>query len=194
MVSNKKNKSSLKPILVLLTLLISTTIYFDIKHHGSWEASKLRHLIKQTGVCEYTHVALEKGKVGLLYVDARIEENIPDYKKKVAEFSDPYVRLAKNLGIIVLNSCVEFKNFVVHKLDVYAPGVVESSQDAVVTVFSSTVMYFNRSVDYLREEVFVGQLSPENMQRVVLEAFNTTQQKATEYYHWLYEKVQTTIK
>lgn len=39
-----------------------------------------------------------------------------------------------------------------------------------------------------------GQLSPENMQKVVIQALNTTQQKATEYYHWIYEKVQTSIK
>lgn len=41
---------------------------------------------------------------------------------------------------------------------------------------------------------FSGQLSPENVQRVVSEALNTTQQKASEYYYWVYEKVHTTIK
>lgn len=39
-----------------------------------------------------------------------------------------------------------------------------------------------------------GQLAPENMQRVVYEAFNTTQQKAVECYQWIYEKVQSTMK
>lgn len=31
------------------------------------------------------------------------------------------------------------------------------------------------------------------MQRVVVEAFNTTQQKAVEYYQWFYEKVRVTV-
>lgn len=45
----------------------------------------------------------------------------------------------------------------------------------------------------LKTITFRGQLSPENMQKVVTEAFNTTQQKAVEYYQWLYEKIKVTV-
>ncbi|KYB26829.1 Transmembrane protein 214-B-like Protein [Tribolium castaneum] len=201
MANKKSSRSWFKFLFYTTTLLLAIYIYADTKQAGSWQKSNTRKFLVETGVYDYTHKAVGKVQEGWLVVDNKIKENFPTYRQAVIEFSEPYIEFFNSFGQILCNLFANIKEAVIEKypvvvksIDSYAPGVVEQSQNAVSTAWSSSVFYVNRSIDYLRTEVFVGQLSPENMQRVVYEAFNTTQTKATEYYHWLYEKVQNTIK
>ncbi|XP_050500167.1 transmembrane protein 214 [Diabrotica virgifera virgifera] len=188
-------------LLILLTLAVGGAISYDIKQHGSWNDSLTRKTLKEYKVCEYSHLAIDRVKSGLHWTSEKIEEQFPGLQQNVAVFSEPYVELLVNLGKIGRNVAFNVKDVIVEKypvvvesVEAYLPGLVENSQKAISEVYITSVLYFNRGVDYLKNEVFVGQLSPENMQRVVVEAFNTTQQKAVEYYHWIYKKVQTSIK
>ncbi|KAJ3646437.1 hypothetical protein Zmor_024025 [Zophobas morio] len=201
MTEKKKSRSSFKFLFILICLTVGSFIYLDVKQKGSWQKSNTNRILKQYGVCEYVHVIQDKFHHGLLLIDQQIEDNFPTQRQTVIEFSTPYVDLSRNLGrvfyniILNINEVVQEKYPVVlQSIESYAPGFVEHSQNAVRSAWSSSIFYFNKSVDYLQKEVFVGQLSPENMQKVVIEAFNTTQHKASEYYHWLYEKVQSAIK
>ncbi|KAJ8925970.1 hypothetical protein NQ315_009825 [Exocentrus adspersus] len=201
MAVKKSSGLSPKTVSFLIILAVAGLVYLDVKQHGSWKETLTNRKLKEYGVCDYAQAGMAKVRQGWGWVDARIDENFPGYRKTVADFSAPYVQLFSDLGKISLNLCYNVKEAVAEKYPVvlqtvesYAPGLIEQSQKAVTNVYSTSILYYNRGVDYLRKEIFVGQLSPENVQKVVIEAFNSTQQKATEYYHWIYEKVQTSIK
>ncbi|XP_018577765.1 transmembrane protein 214 [Anoplophora glabripennis] len=201
MVVRKSSGLSFKTISFLIILAIAGFVYLDIKQHGSWKETRTSRTLREYGVCEYSHRGMAKVKEGWAWIDTRIEENFPGYHKAVADFSLPYVQLFSDLGKVTCNAFHNVKEVFIEKYPVvlqtvesYAPGLIEQSHKAVTNVYSTSILFYNKSVDYLRKEIFVGQLSPENVQRVVIEAFNTTHQKASEYYHWIYEKVQTSIK
>ncbi|CAH1163610.1 unnamed protein product [Phaedon cochleariae] len=200
MAAKKKSSSSCRTLSLLVIIALAGLVLFDIKQN-TWDNSRTRKALKDYRVCEYSQKALNTTREGLNWLDGRIEQNFPAFRKTVIDFSEPYVELAISTGKITRNGFYNMKEVVLEKyplvlqsIESYAPGLMEQSQKALSDVYSSSVLYCNRGIDYLRKEVFVGQLSPENVQRVVIEAFNTTQQKATEYYHWIYKKVQTTIK
>lgn len=185
----------------ILIVFIGGVIYYDIVKHGSWEKSRTYTGLKDAGVLEYSNKALDRTSQGLHWAHQRVDEQFPGYYEKSSEFLQPYLQVTKECGLVLSNVFVNLKDVAVEKypavvasIESYAPGLLEQSQKAVYNAWSTSVLYFNRSVDYLKTEVFVGQLAPENMQRVVLEAFNTTQQKAAECYYWIYEKVHSTIK
>ncbi|KAG5876904.1 hypothetical protein JTB14_001188 [Gonioctena quinquepunctata] len=201
MATKRKSGFPMKTTLLFITLAIAGLVYYDIKLHGTWNDSITHKTLKDYHVCEYTHLAINKTKKGLYWMDDRIEENFPDYHKTVVDVSEPYVVLLVNVGKLSRNVFLHMKEVVIEQYPIVLqsiesniPGLIEQSQNTASNIYSTSVLYFNRGVDYLKEEVFIGQLSPENVQRVVIEALNTTQQKALECYHWIYEKVQTTIK
>ncbi|XP_031338042.1 transmembrane protein 214-B [Photinus pyralis] len=186
---------------IILIGAIAGVLYYDINQHGSWPKSRTFNCLKDFGVIQYYHKALHRTSDGLYWLHLRVNEQIPGYYETVSEHVAPYGQLAKELSVIVCNLLKNFKDAIIKKypdvlasIEAYAPGLVEHSQEALRNAWSASVFYAHRSVDYLKTEVFVGQLAPENMQRVVFEAFNNTQHKAAEYYSWIYEKVQSSIK
>ncbi|CAH0550148.1 unnamed protein product [Brassicogethes aeneus] len=151
--------------------------------------------------CYYTNLSVNKTHDAWVCVDKSVETQFPQYKQKLDGISKPYVRLVQDLGVVVYNLGVNVKDYAVEtypalvkSIDSYAPGLIEQSQRTAQNVWSTSVVYYTRSLDYLKNEVFVGQLSPENMQRAVFDAYNVTQTKTSEYISWIYEKVQTSIK
>ncbi|KAK5649111.1 hypothetical protein RI129_004003 [Pyrocoelia pectoralis] len=185
----------------ILIAAIAGVLYYDINQHGSWAKSRTFSSLKDFGVVQYYHKALNRTTDGLHWLHLRMDEQVPGYYDTVSEHVAPYGKLAREFSVICGNLFRNFRELVIKKypdvlasIEEYAPGLVEQSQEAFRNAWSTSVFYVYRSVDYLKTEVFVGQLAPENMQRVVLEAFNNTQQKAAEYYSWIYEKVQSTIK
>lgn len=48
-------------------------------------------------------------------------------------------------------------------------------------------------IDYMKTRVFVGNLSPENVQNVFITTYNTAQQEAIKYFELVCAKVQTAI-
>ncbi|KAF5280404.1 hypothetical protein FQR65_LT03213 [Abscondita terminalis] len=202
MVSKKKSKGfPYKFCTFVLVAVITGVIYYDIRQHGTWQNSRTFKCLKDYGILQYYHKAIHRSGDGLNWVHVKIDEQIPGYYETVSEYIGPYKKLARELSIVFYNIFDNIRQVAVQKYPVvlasieeYAPGLIEQSQNAVNVAWSTSIFYFNSSVDYLKTEVFVGQLAPENMQKVVLNAFNTTQQKAVEYYHWIYEKVQSSIK
>lgn len=147
-------------------------------------------------------------KVGELgrWLDVKLDVNIPKpYYTQVKEVTHPYVALVGDVGKYFINVhdtvrsnlrvyYIEKYPVVIASIDNYAPGLIENTQSLFKDTFANSIYYYQTSVKYLQKEVFVGQLSPENIQRVVVGAYNTTSGKAIEYYHWVYQKVQTSIK
>ncbi|XP_066249199.1 transmembrane protein 214 isoform X1 [Euwallacea similis] len=144
------------------------------------------------------------GKVqqAALWVDSKLEQSIPDSYGQVKQVAEPYGALSSDLVKLGINALEtargNWKGFINEKyplavasIDHYAPGLLDNTKEVLNKALHLSVHYYRTVVDYLKKEVFIGQLSPENIQRVVVGAYNTTSEKAVEYYHWVYQKVQT---
>lgn len=184
----------------VLTIVIAGFVFYDTRQ-GNANKSVIIKVLKDYHACEYSHLAMDKIKNGLNWSSEKIEEQFPGLQQQIVIFSEPYVRLSINLVKIGRNFMYNLKEaalekypIIIESIETYLPGLIESSQKAATNVYSTSVLYVNRSFDFLKNEVFVGQLSPEYMQKVILEALNTTQYKAVECYHWIYNKVQTSIE
>ncbi|XP_018331860.1 transmembrane protein 214-A [Agrilus planipennis] len=199
MASKKSSKISYNFMSFLLLLGFAAILAYDIKLHGCWYQSSTYKGLKNAGAIEYYNKAVEKGRMGLHWVHERLDERFPDYYQQHVE---PYLVLLNDIGFIVWNAGGNLKQNIINEkiptlvdhIEFYAPGLIDKSQKTLQSAWSISVLYVNNTVKYLQQEVFVGHLAPENVQRVVVEALDTTKRKATEYCYWVYEKVQSSIK
>nr|CAD7196824.1 unnamed protein product [Timema douglasi] len=144
------------------------------------------------------------------------EVNVPHYYKIVEVQAKPYVQQAVDLSLVLANQLqlwygnirqlVEEKTpVVVTWVEHYAPGLLGEVKTRSLATWDLTKSYAVLSWQYAREyslvgfgwvqnNVLVGNLSPENLQKYSLEAVNTTQVYVTWTYDWVLQKVQTLSK
>ncbi|KAI4468656.1 transmembrane protein [Holotrichia oblita] len=161
--SSKKSVSfPFKTLAVLLLLGAGLFVLYDIKQQGSWEKSKTLKGLQDSGIYEYMNKAGNRAKQGSLWIHQHIDNKFPGYADKIVEVVGPYVQLIRDLALIWWNIMNNIKDLIIEKypsvlksIDSYAPGLIEQSSKTVYNVWSSSVLYINRSVDYLKREVFV---------------------------------------
>nr|CAD7597617.1 unnamed protein product [Timema genevievae] len=144
------------------------------------------------------------------------EVNVPHYYKIVEVQAKPYVQQAWDLSLVLVNQLqlwygnirqlVEEKTpLVVTWIEHYAPGLLGEVKTRSLATWDLTKSYTVLSWQYAREysllgfgwvqnNVLVGNLSPENLQKYSLEAVNTTQVYVSWTYDWVLQKVQTLSK
>lgn len=188
--------------LSFVVILTSTSLLaYDFNQHGSWKKTQSVRTLKDIGVWEYGEKAWDGAHQGLNWTRQRIEEYAPGYIDATGEVLHPYVELVRDLGVVSYNVGERMTHKVAEKVPVviasiekYAPGLLDQIGETWKLVSSSSLDYWNKSYKYITTEIFVGQLSPENMQKVLANTVDTTQKFAIEYYNWVYEKVQTMIQ
>lgn len=105
-------------------------------------ASKTHAVLKDSGICEYTAVLKTKVSEGVFWVNDRIEENFPGYRKTVADFSEPYLQLASDMGKIACNGLRNVKNIIVEKYPVVIHSVsfITASKSSLVQMCMFTLI------------------------------------------------------
>lgn len=83
-------------------------IYFNIE-------SRTQQFLHDLGICKYARQAVDSVKEGALAVDKYAQDNYPEYYKKTLEFSQPYLQLTKDIGLITYNQYVNIKEYAVKK-------------------------------------------------------------------------------
>jgi hypothetical protein len=199
-----------------LLILISAIVAYDTHKHGSFEATSTGKFMKDSGITGVVQKIWISTKLysnkGLEYLEA----TSPEYYKAVVDFSTPYVKLAGDVYLNikavsirlyenVSNYYVEKTPVVVATIEYYVPGLLDSVQKnsvkGVELVKTYSALIAEQAVEnsakatrWLKTNVFVGKLSPENLQNYANHAINTTHTFATQTYDWVYEKVQTLSK
>lgn len=194
-------KKPIKTLLLFSFILLGLVIFTDVQRHGSWKDSVLANLLKDYHVCEYSHQVLNKTSEGIRWINSEIDKQFPGYEKKLHETLEPYSELISDFSIVsykvVLNakdSVVVVYGNLVKKIDDYAPGLLDQTGNAIRNAFAELINLSRKTMKYFREEVFVGNLAPEHMAKVMVDLVNTALQKVNEFYVWGYEKVRTVIK
>jgi len=216
MTTDKRRRFPWRKGSVILIVVLSAMLIYDCRKHGSFQASGTGKFLKEKEVLRYGQEAWQAVQnytaKGLEYVEA----TSPEYYKATVEFSKPYVKLSSDLYLIVKNASFRMYNnaadyaavkgpLVAQTIEHYAPGLVEQVQLRSVEALQLLKTYSAYAADqavekttlairYLETNVFVGNLSPKNLQSYASRAIDTTQSYASQTYDWLYEKVQTLSK
>ncbi|XP_076763484.1 transmembrane protein 214 [Xylocopa sonorina] len=216
MTASTNKKFPWKKGILLLLLLSSVVVGYDIYKHNDFKASNTGKFLTRSGVSAYGQqswiLMQEYSSKALEFIEA----TSPEYYKATVERCKPYVKLAgdiylvmRNVSFKIYNKIAEYarKNgpLVTETIEHYAPGMLDeiklkSSQGLeVLKVYSNLcVQKLNErstaTLRWLEHNVFVGKLSPENLQNYASKAIDTTQTLASQTYDWVYEKVQTLSK
>ena len=202
--------------IILLLLLTGAVVGYDTYKHGNFEESSTGKFLKRSGLSEHGQKAWIVTQEYSSKVLEFIEASSPEYYKATIETCKPYIKLAedfylvmKNVSLKIYDNAVVYvgKNgpVVIQAIEHYVPGMLDeirlrSNQGfELVKVYSGVCAekISEQSVatlQWLQRNVFVGKLSPENLQSYASQAINTTQSLASQTYDWVYEKVQTLSK
>ncbi|CAL7939703.1 unnamed protein product [Xylocopa violacea] len=212
MTASANKKFPWKKGTILLLLLISVVVGYDVYKHNDFKGkfltrSGLSAYGQQSWIMmqDYSSKALEF-----------IEATSPEYYKATVERCRPYVKLAgdiylimKNVSLKIYDNIAEYtrKNgpLVTQTIEHYAPGMLDEIKLKSNQGLEFLKVYSNLCIQKLNERstatlrwlehnVFVGKLSPENLQNYASKAIDTTQTLASQTYDWVYEKVQTLSK
>ncbi|XP_050586083.1 transmembrane protein 214-A [Bombus affinis] len=213
MTASANKKYSWKKGIILLLLLISAILAYDIYKHDDFKVNKF---LKRTGLVAYGQqswiVVQEYSTKALEF----IEDTSPQHYKTIVETCKPYIKLAgdayllmKHLSLKVYGNIAEYigRNgpLIVQTIEYYVPGMLDEIKLRSNQGLEYVKLYSNLCVEKLNERstatlqwlehnVFVGKLSPENLQNYASKAIDTTQTLASQTYDWVYEKVQTLSK
>lgn len=201
---------------ILLLLLIGTILIYDCQKHGSFEASNTGKLLKNSGI---TAQALKIWSVTEMYTSKlaeTIKDSSPEYYKAAVDFSTPYIKLGIDLYIVTRNISIRLYNniaayvekngpIVRETIEHYLPGIIEQIQKQSIRGFQLAKTYsiiagekltenFHFASHWLQTNVFIGELSPENLQNYANRAIDMTQTYASQTYDWVYEKMQSLSK
>ncbi|XP_076657105.1 transmembrane protein 214 [Halictus rubicundus] len=202
--------------IILLLILTGAFVGYDVYQHGSYKESSTDQLLKRSGIYEHgqkTWIVVQDYSSKTLEF---IEASSPEYYKATVETCKPYIKLAGDVYLVVRNvsikvygnvlSYAEKKGPVVlQTIEHYVPGMLDeihlrSNQGLeLVKVYSSicaekVIEHSSKTLKWLEHNVFIGKLSPENLQSYASKAIDTTQTLASQTYDWVYEKVQTLSK
>jgi len=197
-----------KSMLFVLLLALAGVVAYDVRVHNGFKSSKTGVLLRDVGALKYGEQALLRIQDVSRQAYRWGEQNVPVYWVKVKEVSAPYLAILSEyttaVGLqvlagcrLLLDYCLDKKPIIEQWVSEYAPGVVEAMSQAGTQLWSSglhigslALKYLSESGSWLRDNVFVGRLSPENLQRVTLEALNTTQALASQTFSWLNSQAQ----
>ncbi|XP_015190822.1 PREDICTED: transmembrane protein 214-A [Polistes dominula] len=201
---------------LFLLILIGAILTYDCQKHGSFEASDTGKLLRSSGITAQTSKLWSTTKVYTNKIGETIKNSSPEYYKIVADFCTPYIKLGFDLYLITRNLsmrlynnvalCIEKNIPVVHEtIEHYFPGIIEETKKQsirglqLVKTYSiiageKLIEHFHFASHWLQTNVFVGKLSPENLQNYANHAIDVTQTYASQTYDWVYEKVQSFSK
>lgn len=216
MTASTNRRSSWKKAIVLLLLLISAVVSYDVYKHDGFKASNTDKLLKRSGLSAYGHQSWVLMQGYSSRALEFIEASSPEYYKATVDTCKPYMKLAgdvyivmKNVSLKVYDNIAEYtrKNGprVTQTIEHYVPGMLDEIKLRSNQSLEFVKVYANLLVEkmsehsaatlrWLEHNVFVGKLSPESLQNYATKAIDTTQSLASQTYDWVYEKVQTLSK
>ncbi|XP_071444463.1 transmembrane protein 214-A isoform X2 [Hetaerina americana] len=209
----KKAKSSPKPkgfpyikgSFFCILGIIGLIIYDVRKHGGNFRESSVGHLASDAGALPTIECAVDKVQHFYALAYEWLEVNGPIYYKAIAVVVGPI--LANGIEAVshiisgTYDYLVELYPVIMNWVDNQVPGFRDKCVEYMCqgwVVFQSyslwaleqCIGYAGICFQWAKENIFVGQLSAENLQKLSLEAYNMTQMYAGLTIDWLTGKMQ----
>ncbi|XP_046662361.1 uncharacterized protein LOC124355314 [Homalodisca vitripennis] len=189
---------------VFVIVAVAGFVAYDINKYGSFRASKTGVFLRDCGVLRYGELALTRFRSYSQQAYRWSQKHVPGYMSFMREslavyliiIRDVVTRLATHLWANISqiwHYFVDKKPAVVKWLNEYLPGVSDSVSSWLSQGWSLLLQYATIVIQWLKDNVFVGSLSPENLQRLSWEALNTTQTLARQTLSWINGKMAPVI-
>lgn len=200
-----------KSLSLLLLFAISGLLSFDINKHGSFRDSSTGRFLKDVGALNYCENAW--GRVQIYSFQAYVWSlnNLPYYYEKANVVLSPYVEAIKDITCMLLinvwKSLSILAEYTAEKIPVitdtisaYFPGIMEVLESyalqtwdvisyASIEIYKIGISYVMFASEWAMENIFVGNLSPENLHRYTMEALNKTQSLTSQTIAWIEQKL-----
>lgn len=199
-------------IFVSLAALAGLVMY-DVTTKGSFKASNTRQILNDWGISSACCTSWKFVSFHVMNVFRWSQTNVPVYYKTAIEFCAPYVNLAKvksyELGTSFLAlldalsaNISEMTLPVLTWLDVNVPPFLKTVRDYFVegVTYVGTILtpIFNGALEvacniykWFMENVFIGQLDPQNLQNSAISAMSAVQEYTVSMFRWVSQQVYT---
>ncbi|XP_011495907.1 PREDICTED: transmembrane protein 214 [Ceratosolen solmsi marchali] len=215
MCTNKSKKSSLlwKFGSFFLLFLLSLIVVYDIYKHESLEATNIGSFIRDKEITTHVQKTYVFIKSYFIKQFEYFEANFPQYYKTIVDLFNSYIKLINDVCLVAKSVIIQlYSNFssyfstiipiVVAKIELYVPGLLDFIQQNASNGIQIMKIYAELMIDqiinnltkvvrWLKTNVFIGKLSPENLQIYANQALNVTHTSATKIYYWVYKNMQT---
>jgi len=206
-------RSWVRVLVTLVLLSTATFILLDIRSSGSFKKSRTNRALRDAGVLPY----VEKGIVTATYYTDQasgwLYKNGPVYAKAVSDVFKPYLDVfwlyVGEVGLVLLRWTEAPRSvintyippFLEKVTDVYVPALLakldsflQNISTHASTLWSFILEYLILLGDWLKQNVFTGSLSPENLQKTTAKALENLQQYYVAGYKWISHQVNALIK
>uniref|UniRef100_A0A1B6C1J5 Transmembrane protein 214 n=4 Tax=Clastoptera arizonana TaxID=38151 RepID=A0A1B6C1J5_9HEMI len=196
----------------VLILVISGLLAFDVNKYGSFKDSSTGHFLQDIGALTYFEHAYTRVQIFSIMIFKWCLKNIPVYYGIVKETTAPVLAVVKDMIALcighffrVINILAEYTAekvpVVIDILNAYAPGLFETVQNYsfetwsflstyLMQLFHLIIQYIIIVIEWTKVNIFVGKLSPENLQKYTMDAIETTHNVATQTFAWLSQQTE----
>ncbi|XP_046385810.1 transmembrane protein 214 [Ischnura elegans] len=181
-------------------------IAYDVrKHGGNFKDSSVGHLASDVGALPTIESAIAQVRHFYLLAYEWLEEYGPIYYKSVAEVVGPFlangIEAISHVTSSAYNYMVELYPVIMNWIDTQVPGFRDKCGEYISHGWELFQMYSWKALDqccdfgaicfqWAKENIFVGKLSAENLQKLSMEAYNMTQMYAGLTIDWVFGKMQ----
>ncbi|ESN92497.1 hypothetical protein HELRODRAFT_194215 [Helobdella robusta] len=210
--SQKHKKSSasrctrlMMSLFVIICLSVIILLSFDVYHHGSTMESLTYKKLSEAGVINAIDYLYKNARDHLQVALKWISDNVPQHLERALELVTPYVQLLLKKIALAFDYAmdkttnqrlwmVEMFHYAHNQLIIYTPGlfqclewVCEHAINMASLMFDNICRLVESIYKYLSNDVFVGQLSPQNVKNSLLELLKLAQNSIQSVIVWVQE-------
>ncbi|KAK2193343.1 hypothetical protein NP493_15g04024 [Ridgeia piscesae] len=189
--------------LLMIMCLFGSVIYYDIFTHGSFEKSKTHSILSDTGALVFLQKAWKHISFYTELTVAWLVKNVPIYYEKASVFAAPYLELMwQKLVLLGLFAAKQTENtrtwlnenipVLLHWLEVNVPiflnacGVyLNMLWELLIYLAQQVIVGINFTIVWLQENIFVGSLSMENIQKTLVETLMSVRGYSVRMFEWV---------
>ncbi|KAI0223090.1 transmembrane protein 214 [Lamellibrachia satsuma] len=187
---------------LMITCLFGSIIYFDIFTHGSFEQSKTHSVLSDTGALALLRQTWRKILVYLEFTVMWLIKYVPIYYEKASVFAAPYLELLwqklVHLGVLATQLTESTRTWLyekvpelLHWLEINVPIMLNICGyylnilwELLVYLAQQAMIGINVTIAWLEENVFVGSMSLENIQKFVVSVLMSLRVYVIQFFEW----------
>uniref|UniRef100_A0A1B6GAB3 Uncharacterized protein n=1 Tax=Cuerna arida TaxID=1464854 RepID=A0A1B6GAB3_9HEMI len=188
----------------IIIVAIAGFVAYDINKHGSFRGSKTGVFLRDCGALRYGELAWTRFRSYSQQAYRWSQKHVPGYMSFMRESLTVYLIIIRDVvtslathlwaSISQIWHYFEDKKPVIAKwVDQYFPGLSDRVNSWLSQSWSFLLQCAKFVIQWLKDNIFVGSLSAENLQRLSWEAFNTTQTFARKTLSWINGKMAPVI-
>jgi hypothetical protein len=205
-------KFPIKSFMFISSIIVITLLAYDTKSSGSFKKSYTGNLLKDTGALPVVEQAYNKIELYSTKVYSWLSVNVPIYWKSISAVIGPYLSVFWEKFAEVMLYLWDSTEVIRLWFNKNIPPILETITDSYVPKIQSIVWRISSQLqshlstvwafilktallasNWLQTNVLTGSLAPENIQKVTIEAIESSQKYAAEVYNWFASHIKALV-